>query len=93
MILIREQFPLIQAWATTIHKVQGASLSQAVISIGNNVFENEMAYIALSRINKLSGLYLLASNYQKVTPPPPPPPCQSFGRVYKTSFFNRIINH
>lgn len=70
MILIREQFPLIQAWATTIHKVQGASLSQAVISIGNNVFENGMAYIALSRINKLSGLYLLALNYQKVTPPP-----------------------
>lgn len=51
-ILVREQFPLIQAWATTIHKVQGASLSQAVISIGNNVFENGMAYVALSRIKK-----------------------------------------
>jgi hypothetical protein len=68
-IIVREQFPLIQAWATTIHKVQGASLSQAVISIGNNVFENGMAYVALSRIRKLSGLYLLAFNSKKVTPP------------------------
>ena len=67
-VIIREQFPLIPAWACTIHKVQGASLDKVAVSIGNDVFEKGMAYVALSRVKELRGLYLLSFNSNKVRP-------------------------
>ena len=66
--IIREQFPLIPSWACSIHKVQGASLDQAVLSIGNDDFEPCMSYIALSRVRTLDGVFLLAFNPVKVKP-------------------------
>ena len=47
----REQFPLILAYAVTIHKCQ--DLSDKVFSAG-------MAYVALSRVRSLAGLHLSA---------------------------------
>lgn len=66
--IIREQFPLTPSWARTIHKVQGASLDQAVVSIGNDVFERSTSYVALSRLRTLDGLFLTAINPDKVKP-------------------------
>ena len=66
--IVREQFPLIPSWACSIHKVQGASLDQAAISIGNEVFQNGMSYVALSRVRTLGGIYLIAFNPNKVKP-------------------------
>lgn len=71
-IIIREQFPLLPCWACTIHKVQGASLKQAVISLGNDVFEKSMAYVALSRVNNLEGLFLKSFSPDKVVAQPKP---------------------
>jgi ATP-dependent DNA helicase PIF1 len=57
-----EQYPLSWAWAMTIHKIQGCSLSQAQIDIGNSIFEYGQTYVALSRVRTMDGLYLM--NFQ-----------------------------
>ena len=54
----REQFPLILAYAITIHKCQGLSLDCAIMDLSTNVFSPGMAYVALSRVRTLCGLYL-----------------------------------
>ncbi|CAC5384757.1 PIF1 [Mytilus coruscus] len=67
-IIIREQFPLVPCWGCTILKFQGASLEEVAISLGAKVFEKGMAYVALSRVKCLSGLYLLKFDASKVQP-------------------------
>ena len=52
----REQIPLKLAWAVTIHKVQGQSTDQAVICMKR--LQTAMAYVALSRVTHLDGMYL-----------------------------------
>ncbi len=56
------QFPLCLAWAVTIHKIQGSSLTHAQIDIGNSIFEYGQTYVALSRVRTMEGLYLM--NFQ-----------------------------
>jgi len=60
------QIPLCLAWALTIHKIQGATLSMAEIDIGRDVFEYGQTYVALSRIQSLEGLYLSSFHPQKI---------------------------
>ena len=54
----RKQFPLILAYAVTIHKCQRLSLDSAIIDLSSKVFSPGMAYVALSRVRSLSGLHL-----------------------------------
>lgn len=54
----REQFRLILAYAVTIHKCQGLSLDCAILDLSNRVFSAGMAYVALSRVRSLSGVFL-----------------------------------
>jgi ATP-dependent DNA helicase PIF1 len=56
----RLQFPIRLAWALTIHKSQGQSISRAVIDIGNT-FLSGQAYVALSRVPTLDGLWVKGS--------------------------------
>jgi ATP-dependent DNA helicase PIF1 len=56
------QYPFILAYALSIHKVQGCTLDYAVIDLGFSIFEENMAYVALSRVRNLQGLYL--QNFQ-----------------------------
>jgi ATP-dependent DNA helicase PIF1 len=60
------QIPLCLAWALTIHKIQGASLSIADMDLGNTIFEFGQTYVALSRVRTLDGLYLSAFNPQRI---------------------------
>ena len=60
------QYPLCLAWALTIHKIQGATLSMAEIDIGRSIFEYGQTYVALSRIQSLDGLYLSAFEPSKI---------------------------
>jgi len=60
------QIPLMLCWAMTIHKIQGATLSCAEMDLGSTVFEYGQSYVALSRIQKLEGLYLTSFNPTKI---------------------------
>jgi ATP-dependent DNA helicase PIF1 len=61
----RSQFPLTLAWATTIHKAQGAQLDCVKID-PSGIFAPGMFYVALSRVTSLEGLSLLNFDQSKV---------------------------
>lgn len=51
------QYPLILAWAITIHKSQGKTFSKAIIDL-KGAFVHEQSYVALSRCTSIDGLVL-----------------------------------
>ena len=55
------QLPLRLAWAITVHKSQGISLDEAVVDL-SRVFEFGQGYVAISRVKRLSGIYIIGWN-------------------------------
>jgi ATP-dependent DNA helicase PIF1 len=55
------QVPLRLAYAMTVHKSQGMSMDSAVIDL-SRAFEYGQGYVALSRVRRLSGVYLTGLN-------------------------------
>jgi ATP-dependent DNA helicase PIF1 len=64
------QIPLILAWAVSIHKCQGMTMTIAEIDIGSSVFEFAQSYVALSRVQTLGGLYLKSFDSRKIRADP-----------------------
>lgn len=54
----RRQLPLVLAYSMTIHKSQSSSLDCCVMDLGDSIFAPGMAYVALSRVRSLEGLYI-----------------------------------
>ncbi|MEN8614818.1 AAA family ATPase [Dehalogenimonas sp. THU2] len=52
------QFPLMLAWAVTIHKSQGKTFDKVIVDIGRGAFACGQTYVALSRCTALEGLIL-----------------------------------
>lgn len=55
------QIPLRLAYAMTVHKSQGMSMDAAVMDLSKS-FEYGQGYVALSRVRKLSGVFLIGLN-------------------------------
>lgn len=66
LVVSREQYPLRLAYGITIHKSQGMTLEKLVVDC-NRIFECGQAYVALSRIKSIEGLYLKSFNPNKVS--------------------------
>lgn len=64
-ILRRTQIPLVLAWALTIHKCQGSTLSSVITDL-TEVFDEAQVYVTLSRAKTIDGLFIINLNYNKI---------------------------
>jgi ATP-dependent DNA helicase PIF1 len=64
------QVPLRLAWALTIHRVQGQSMDEADVDLGSSVFEAGQAYVALSRLRTMDGVYLSGLDVSRIRADP-----------------------
>lgn len=55
----RIQFPVVLAWALTIHKSQGMTLDKAIIDLGIKEYQSGLTFVAISRVKALKDLAFL----------------------------------
>ena len=52
----RHMLPMILCWGVTAHKMQGMTLTAAVVDLGKRNFARGQIYVAVSRVKSLVGL-------------------------------------
>jgi ATP-dependent DNA helicase PIF1 len=82
--LTRKQVPLILAWALTIHKCQGATITNVITDL-TGVFEEAQIYVTLSRACSLEGLFIRGINYSKIQ-------CNPKVKAYYEALAQQCIN-
>ena len=93
-VIKRTQFPLMLAWACTVHKVQGLSLNKAVISfqlLKQKSFNSGQMYVALSRVTSLNGLFL-TGEYKSSVFKADPRALNEYERMRKESVLEPLYN-
>ena len=50
MVCKHVQFPIVLAWAITIHKCQSMTLSKVVIDIGKKEMQNSLTFVVISHV-------------------------------------------
>ena len=54
----RRMLPVVLCYACTVHKMQGCTVKIAVVNLGSKLFAQGHAYVALSRVQSLDGVWL-----------------------------------
>jgi hypothetical protein len=62
-LITREQFPLVECEALTIHKSQGQTYTSVAFNLSQKFLTKQLIYVALSRCTSLAGLYLYGQKH------------------------------
>jgi len=62
-VITRNQFPLIECEALTIHKSQGQTYTSVAFDLSQKYLNKQLIYVALSRCTSLAGLYLYGQEH------------------------------
>jgi len=62
-VIMRNQFPLIECEALTIHKSQGQTYTSVAFDLSQKYLTKQLIYVALSRCTSLAGLYLYGQKH------------------------------
>lgn len=82
IIVSRNQVPPILAWASTIHKTQGATLDCAQIDLGATLFEYGQGYTALSRVKTLDCVSIVTLDAARLVASP-----------HVLAFYENVVNN
>jgi len=52
-------WPVLPAYALTVHRVQGSTLPRVAVELSSDMFAPQQAYVALSRARRLADVYVL----------------------------------
>ena len=61
----RLMLPLVPCYAATVHKLQGCTVSKAVVYLGRQMFADGQAYVALTRVESLDGLQIVIGDFSE----------------------------
>ena len=75
MIMVTQQFPLVSAFAMTIHKSQGLTLESVAVDC-QGAFEPGQVSVAIGRVRSKRGISV--TNFRPSFCPPQPPHINSF---------------